>query len=168
MADGGLQIEFPLLADEPVSVYRAEIGFWIGDAALLAGQTRMVSVVAAAQSRLLKLPARAVEKLLAERPEYWRAFYQLSARNVMTAVTLLSEALSLTVRGRVCRRLLTLSNGGEEVSITQNDLAHILGVARPTLRRCLVDLVEEGGIEIQYGKVCILDRAVLEAHRDEQ
>lgn len=168
MASGSLSIEFPLVAGEPVSLYFAEVGFWIGDSALLAGLPRMVSVIAATDTRLLKLPGNAIHRLLEDRPEFWRAFYQLSARNVMTAVTLLSESLALTVRARVCRRLLSLSSPTGEARLTQADLARVLGISRPTLRRCLDELVAQRAIEIMYGKVLVLNRAILETFRDEQ
>lgn len=156
------------MADEPVSVYLAEVGFWIGDAALLAGRPRMVSVIAATDARLLKLPGNAVHKLLDERPDFWRAFYQLSTRNVMTSVTLLSEALALTVRARVCRRLLSLSSPTGAAQITQASLARFLGVSRPTLRRCLEELIAQGAIEIKYAEVLVLNRDILESYFDEQ
>nr|WP_246317598.1 cyclic nucleotide-binding domain-containing protein [Hyphomicrobium methylovorum] len=58
LADGSLEITFPLVAEEPVSVYRAEVGFWIGDAAELASVPRIVSLMAATESRLLHLEYR--------------------------------------------------------------------------------------------------------------
>lgn len=168
LAAGSLAIEFPLVADEPVSIYLAEVGFWIGDAALLARRPRMVSVIAATDTRLLKLPGNAVHKLLDERPEFWHAFYRLSTRNVMMSVTLLSEALALTVRARICRRLLSLSSSTGAAEVTQANLARILGISRPTLRRCLEELVAQGAIEIKYGKVLVLNRTILESYFDEQ
>ena len=51
LASGGLEITFPLIADEPVVVYRAEPGFWIGDNAELADTPRLVSLKAATQAR---------------------------------------------------------------------------------------------------------------------
>lgn len=168
LGEGSLQVDFPLVAGEPVSIYRAEIGFWIGDAALLAEVPRIVSVVAATESRLFFLPGAAVLKLLAKHPEYWRSFYRLSAANQAMSVTMLSETLALTVRARVCRRLLSLAKDSGEAQITQDRLASVLGVARPTLRRCLVDLAERGGIELHYGKLGVVDRAVLEQFREEQ
>lgn len=168
LASGSLRIEFPLIAEEPVAVHRAEVGFWIGDAAVLADLPRMVSLIAASETRMLHLPSGAIHKLLLARPEHWRDFYRLSAENVATAIRLLSEALALTVRARVCRRLLALSEGSSEARITQDELAAIVGVARPTLRRCLTDLADRGAIEMQYRRLRILKRAVLQGYQDEQ
>ena len=165
---GALQITFPLVADEPVVVYRAEVGFWIGDAAELTNTPRFVTLMAASESRLLHLPSWSIRVLLANSPEHWRSFYQLSASNERLAVTLLAEVLSLTVRARVCRRLLALSNGEGEASITQDDLAKLLGITRPTLRRCLDELEAHGAIKTRYRKLHVLTPEVLTSFQNEQ
>lgn len=168
LASGGLQITFPLVAEEPVVVYRAEIGFWIGDAAELANETRIVTLMASSQTRLLHLPSSSIRILLANRPDQWRCFYQLSMSNLRLAVTQLAEALSLTVRARVCRRLLSLSDKEGLATITQDELSRLVGVTRPTLRRCLIDLEAHGAVETHYRKIRVVDHSVLEAFKDEQ
>lgn len=168
LAVGGVEITFPLVAEEPVSIYRAEIGFWIGDAAELANIPRMVSLMAVTESKLLHLPSHAIQQLLSSRPEHWRAFYRLGALNSCTAIALLSEALALTVRARVSRRLLQLTERFKEAPITQDDLAKLVGVTRGTLRRCLDDLAARGAIEMRYRKLRVLDSNILVAFRDEQ
>lgn len=168
LASGGLQITFPLVGEDPVIIYRAEVGFWIGDAAELSEQTRMVTIMAAAPTRMLHLPSWSIKILLANSPEHWRSFYQLSTMNVRLAMTLLAETLSLTVRARVCRRLLDLTSDGKEAAITQDELAKLLGVTRPTLRRCLTDLYAQGAIKPHYGNVQVINRDILVTFRDEQ
>lgn len=162
LADGGLDITVPLLSEEPVPIHRAEIGFWIGDSAELSETPQLVSVTAVAPSRVLHVPGPALRRPLEEKPERWRALYRLSARNTATAVRLLSESLSLPVRARVARRLLVLAVRSRDVSITQADLARLVGVTRATLQRCLADLEAAGAVERRYGAVRVLDEALLE------
>lgn len=164
LAAGSLQMTFPLSADEPVIIYRAETGFWIGDAAELASRPLM----AASPTRLLHLSSSAIKILLANKPEQWRCFYQLSMSNLFLAVTQLAEALALTVRARVCRRLLALTDEHGHASITQDELAKLLGIARLTLRRCLIDLEARGAVETQYRKLRVVDASILRAFKDEQ
>ncbi|MEZ5557760.1 MAG: Crp/Fnr family transcriptional regulator [Pseudomonadales bacterium] len=168
LAEGSLDISFPLIAEEPVTIHRTEIGFWIGDSAELAEVPRILAVRAVLPSRLLHLPSGAIRDLLVEHPHHWREFYALSSQNATTAVALLSEALALTVRARVCRRLLMLADGSGDVSVTQEDLGRVVGAARTTLRRCLADLENRGGIELRYRRVSIVDRSVLSSFKDEQ
>jgi CRP-like cAMP-binding protein len=168
LGEGALELTFPLVAEEPVTIYRAEIGFWIGDSAEFSETPRIVSVAAAATSRVFHVPGAAMRRMLAERPEHWRALYRLSARNVEIAVRLLSEALALTVRARVARRLLTLAGRDGDVSITQADLAKLVGVTRATLQRCLSGLEAEGALERGYGTVRVRDATRLAQFSNEQ
>ena len=168
LADGGLELGFPLMADEPVTIYRAEIGFWIGDSAELSRKPRMISMHAAGPTRLLHIPSQDVRTILAKYPQYWRSFYELSARNVNMAMTLLAESLALTVRARVCRRLLALTKQDANVEITQDNLAKLVGVTRATLRRCIAELAAEGGLETGYRALRVANAAVLARYRDEQ
>lgn len=168
LRSGSVEIEFPLLAEAPVSLLRTTEGFWIGDAALLSETNRIVSIVAVKECTFVYLPGTAVKKLLAEEPQHWRSFYDLSARNTFTAVTLLAESLSLTVRARVCRVLLGLSENRVEAQITQDSLAKMLGIARPTLQRCLTDLTALGAIESGYRKIKITRKDILKKFEDEQ
>jgi len=168
LGSGSLHITFPLIAEEPVIIHRGEVGFWIGDNAELAAVPRLVSVEAATDCRLFHIPSRAVQALLREHPLHWRSFYALSALNVAVAVTQLSEALALSVRARVCRRLLEISTNSADVGVTQDELAKLIGVTRGTMRRCLDELTAMGAIEWRYRHLHIANRQILEQHRDEQ
>jgi len=168
LAEGALEITFPLVADEPVTIYRAEPGFWIGDAAQLSRRQRMIGIAAATPVRILRVSGAELERLLVECPRFWPCFYDLSSRNVETALTLLSECLALTVKARVCRRLLTLAERDRDVQITQDDLAKLVGVARATVRRAIAELAADGGVETGYRSLRVKDLAVLRRHKDEQ
>jgi CRP-like cAMP-binding protein len=168
LAAGGLEVTFPLLAEEPVVLYQAQVGFWIGDNAELSETPRTISLMASTKCRMLHLPHAAIRTFLAEQPHHWRSFYRLSTINVNLAVGLLAEALSLSVRARLCRRLLQLTESSTETEVTQDDLAKMLGVARSTLRPWFNELAALGAIKLGYRKLGILDRAVLSKYKDEQ
>ncbi len=168
LAEGSLQVTFPLVAKEPVTIHRAEVGFWIGDNAEFTGRPRLISLIAGTKCRLLHLSSSAIAAHLNEVHDHWRCFYTLSADNTATAIMLLSEVLSLTVRARVCRRLLKLAGSRQEVEITQDELAELLGVTRATSRRCLTDLAEQGAVELHYRKLRLINADVLRSYEDEQ
>lgn len=168
LAEGALDVTFPLVAEEPVTLHRAEVGFWIGDSALLAQEPRAVSVHAAAPSRVFYIAGESVRAMLAERPEHWRAFYLLSHRNTVTAINLLAEVLALTVTARVARRLLRLAGPDGVVVATQEDMAKLIGVARATLQRAFEELAKTGAIATGYRSVTITDRAALARYVNQQ
>ena len=67
------------------------------------------------------------------------------------------------VEQRLCEYLYRLSVDTAEVPKTQSDLAAILGCARQTLNRELGGLRERNIIELQKGKIVVLDRDALRA-----
>ncbi len=162
LAEGSLDITFPLVIDEPVSLHRAESGFWLGDLALLAGAPRLVSVRVRRRARILSVPASRMIAHLQAHPEHWRCFYALTYRNMAMALSLLSEALVLTPTARVARRLLLLADADGTVTLTQEELAGLVGVTRATVRRALQLMIEEGAVTTGYGALRIADRAAVQ------
>ena len=157
LASGALELTFPLIGDEPISVYRAEVGFWIGDSAELSDEPRLISLFAASDCRMLHIPGKAIGSRLASRPLDWQYYYRLSHINVKTAITLLAESLALSVRARVCRRLLKLTKSDAETRITHEQLAKFLGLTRTTVSEELRRLSARGAIDTGYGRIRVLD-----------
>ena len=162
LAAGALDVTLSLTDAGPVAVHRGEVGFWIGDLALLAEGERLVSVRARRRSRVYVVPGRAVRALLQAQPEHWPRFYALTHRNTRTALHLLAEALTLSPDERVCRRLLQLVEPDGTVAVTQAELAELLGVTRATVRRALKRLAAEGAVATGYGRLRVCDRRRLE------
>lgn len=98
LGSGAFDITFPLQGEEAVTIHRAEPGFWIGEAALMAGATRLVGLSAALESRVFHIPLGALRDLLRHEPGAWRNLYEQSFDNLSVALTLLAESLSLRAR----------------------------------------------------------------------
>ena len=158
---GALEVLLPIGGDELVTIHRAEAGFWIGDSAVLARTPRVISVVAATPSHIFRIPMGAIERLLAEEPEYWRSFYELAQLNGTRAIAVLAELLSRSPEARLASMLLRLTGVDGEAQVTQADLARLLGVTRSSLQRALGYLVGEAIVSTGYGLVRVADRAAL-------
>lgn len=167
LAHGGIEIQFAPVGAEPVTLHRAEPGFWIGESALLSHAPRIVSLFAASECRVFRVPAADLRQLVADQPRHWKAFYELTHTNTLLALTLLAEALSLTPRARLARLLLRMSGEQAEVHANQEDLGRLLGMTRSSLRRSLNVLVAERTIATGYGRITILDRHRLTTLCDE-
>lgn len=105
LGEGMLDVGIPISEDQEVVVHRALPGFWVGDSALLATSLRTISLYAAADCRLFKLPAAAVHRSLKEYPEDWMCFYRLSHINVTLSLRTLAEIISLPPRVRFRTRI---------------------------------------------------------------
>lgn len=157
LGEGAVEVTLPLVGEEPVTLHRAELGFWIGEAAVLARAPRVITIEAATRSRLFRIPGAALRTLLDRQPEYWSGFCTLSLQNASTAVLALAEALSLTPRARLARMLLRLAGDNDRVDASQADLARLIGMNRSSLRRAIGSLEEIGAVRPQYAEITVLD-----------
>ena len=81
LGQGALEVLVPVSDEEQITIHRAEPGFWVGDSGVLARATQVMSVVAVTPSRVFCIRASSVWRLLSERPEFWRCFYELAHLN---------------------------------------------------------------------------------------
>jgi CRP/FNR family transcriptional regulator, cyclic AMP receptor protein len=162
LADGILEITFPLAGDESVVIHRAEPGFWTGETSVLEGKARHVSIAAATDSRVFAVAASSIRRALEVEPRHWRSLLDLSLTSSLMATTLLAEALTLSPRARVARILLRLARPDGSVPGSQDDFARLLGMTRSSVRRALAGLIEPGAVESGYGVLSVRDRGHLE------
>lgn len=167
LGEGLLDVSIPITGDEQVTIYRARPGFWIGDSALLAETTRSITVSAATDARVFRIPVGAVRRSLAEHPEDWKCFFRLNHANATLAVRILAEVLTLTPRARFARMLLRLATPDGSVRATQDDLGRMAGMSRAAFRRAFRALIESGAVRTEYGGLRIIDRAALEDAAEE-
>lgn len=162
LGEGLLDVSIAIGGDEEVTIYRARPGFWIGDSALLAETNRGVTVSAATECRVFRIPISALRRILAENPDDWPCFFRLSHRNTMLALRVLAETLSLPPRIRFARMLLRLESDDGTVRVTQEELGRMAGMSRAAFRRAFSTLIEVGAVRTDYGILRIVDHAALE------
>lgn len=162
LGEGMLDVAIPVSEDQEAVAHRGMPGFWVGDSALLAGSRRTISVYAAADSRVFKLPAKAVHRSLGEFAEDWKCFYRLSHLNTTLSLRTLAEIISLPPRVRFARALLRLTTTDGAVRLTQEELGRMVGMSRAAFRRSFAALIEQGIVDVEYGGIRIRDRTALE------
>ena len=162
LGDGLLDISLPVDNDVEVTLHRAPPGFWIGDGALLSGVPRLLTVTAATDCQLFRIPHASLQRTLAENPGDWRYFHHLATLNAVLATQALAETLVLPVRPKFARVLLRLAGPDGTILATQEELGRMAGMSRPAFRRALRSLIASGAIETGRGVVRVHDRAALE------
>lgn len=168
LGEGLLDVAIPISDEEEVTVHRAPPGFWIGDGALLSSMPREVSVEAAMDCRVFRVPIAAVQRILSAHPEYWMYFHRLSSRNVTLAVRVLGEMIALPPKARFARLLLRIASPDGSVRVTQEELGRMAGMSRVAFRRAFASLIESGAVETGYGGIRIRDTAALEREANAQ
>lgn len=164
---GAMDIEYQPRDLEQSIVIRAHPGSWMGQDAVIPGSKRPVSLRTPMESRIFFVSRQKLGALLADRPEFWPAFYALAVRHALEATEFLCEALSLLPMTRLARLLLRLSENTVEVVISQEDIGVMLGLSRSSLRRAIRSLTEAGAISTGYGRIDIRDRCQLQQFKSD-
>ena len=162
LGEGLLDVAIPVDPEREVVIHRATAGFWIGESALLANSVRTLTLSGASEGQLFKLPAAAVYRNLEEHPEDWMCFYRLSHLNANRGIQALAEVISLPPRARFARALLRLTSPAGAVHVTQEELGRMVGMSRAAFRRAFAALIEQGIVDVEYGRILICDAAALE------
>ena len=148
-----------------------EPGNWIGEVALLDNTLRRAHTATALEdSELAAVSAGGFEALLDDRV-FARAIAKLVAARLRMAYEALAGQALQSTRERAARRLVMLSHGDItqaasgrlNIATSQDNLAMMLGVSRPTLSKELQALARDGAISLRYGRIEILDMQRLRA-----
>lgn len=139
-----------------------------GELALVRRQhRRTASVIALEKAETLVLNGTTFHELCRKHPTIEQLVVTLLAERVDQLSQRLLEALYVGVDRRVYRRLTELvqiyGNGepGTVIPLTQDDLAGLVGASRPTVNQVLQKASASGSVEVQRGRIVILDPPAL-------
>ncbi len=147
-----------------------EPGFWFGELALLAAQKTAVSVTATAPTRALLLTKAGFDRIVEDDPRNYRWFALLLAERYAAVLRGLADAYRLAPLDRLRARLaeeIALHRSARPVagavllSLSQTDLAGMIGVSRQTLNKLLHGLQREGLVDVGYRHIRVLEPARL-------
>jgi len=149
--------------EEEVLLHVGDPGIWVGEYPLLSGLRSNGSVVASVPSRTLFLPAREFEAIVDEEPRHLRHFSRLLAYRWGVAFRFLAESHGLTPEGWLLSRLngiIDIQRSVESseprpdtISISQSQLANMIGLSRQTLSVLLARLAKRGLIDIGFRSI---------------
>lgn len=138
-------------------------GMWFGEYPLLSGEAAIGSVLAAAPTRTLFLPERGFEAIIEEEPRHLRHFARLLASRFGVAFRYLAESHGLAPEDWLLSRLRGLvetqhsgSIAGaplDTISISQSQLASMVGLSRQTMNTLLARLARRGSIEVGFQSI---------------
>ncbi len=150
-----------------------EAGNWFGQTSLTSRQPRPRDVVAIEKSTVFVLRAAAFEELMQNR-EFLRAIAELQSIHMNWLYRIIEDATLHSTRARIARRLLLVASGDvtlsplcrQDVSLSQDTLAMMLGITRQTLSVELKAMAEKGAITLGYGRIEIISKEILESLQD--
>ena len=126
------------------------------------GAARSTSVVALEPGETLAVSRTDFDRLRRDYPAVNDVLVRLLARRLRRQSELLVEALFVGAEARVLRRLVELARlYGDEIPLTQEDIAGLAGTSRATVNRVLRAEAKRGTVELRRGRTHVLDPAAL-------
>lgn len=145
------------------NIYNANDFF--GFEPILEGDNYHESAVAMQDSEIINIPKYDFLTLLQTNPDVSKGFISLLSKKVAEKEKQLLNLAYNSVRQRTAEALLKvreLKDSKENIQISRDDLAKIVGTASESVIRVLSDFKDEGLIEIDGGKIKITQPAKLE------
>ena len=132
---------------------------------ILEGTTYQESAIAMQDSEIISIPKYDFTMLLQSHPDVSTGFISLLCKKVAEKEKQLLHLAYNSVRQRTAEALLKvrdLKDAKENIQISRDDLAKIVGTAPESVIRVLSDFKDEGLIEIDAGKIKIVHLEKLE------
>jgi CRP-like cAMP-binding protein len=145
------------------SIYNANDFF--GFEPILEGTNYNETAVAMHDSEIISIPKHDFTTLLQTHPDVSRGFIALLCKKVADKEKQLLNLAYNSVRQRTAENLLKvkeLKDKNDNIQISRDDLAKMVGTAPESVIRVLSDFKDEGLIEIEGGKIKIIQPAKLE------
>jgi DNA-binding response OmpR family regulator len=146
-----------------INLYSANDFF--GFEAILENENYKESAVAMQDSELIAIPRHDFMLMIQTHPDVSKSFINLLCKKVAEREAQLLNLAYNSVRQRTAEALLkseTLKDAKSVIAISRDDLAKMVGTASESVIRVLSDFKDEGLIEIETGKIRIVERAKLE------
>ncbi len=170
---GALRVSVVAANGREAVIAMLEAGHWFGEVSLLVGQERVYDTYAVEATDMAVVSAHDFHHLIATRPEVHMAFTKLVCQRLRQALVWIDDAILMPLPVRLAHRLLTLDARVDSakpttpaapsgLGVSQEDLAFMLGVSRQSVNRQLKLWEEQGALRVDYRRIVLLDRALLE------
>lgn len=122
-----------------------------------------VSAISTTDSVAVIIPKENVYKLMSKYDEFMKAYLEY----ISSKVSFLTERLRLSslrsIRAKVAYYVIKESKGEQEfnLKVSKEDLSRLFGVSRPALVTVMMQMAEEGLIDVDRRKIGINDRGAL-------
>lgn len=137
-------------------------GEFFGEIALLDGKGRTGTATAREDSELLFLSRAVFLPFLRQQPEAAIRIIALLCERLRRTTDLVEDSAFLDTARRLAKRLVVLGSAGHEISLSQAELAQMLGVSREIVSRQLSVWREAGIVELGRGRITVRDSGALD------
>jgi CRP/FNR family transcriptional regulator, cyclic AMP receptor protein len=164
ITSGTVKVSVPDEQGREVVVALERGGDVFGELALFDEGPRSATVTALTETHALSLARQEFIATLERNPDAMRRMLSLLVKTVRHSTGHVEDLVFLDLPGRVAKCLLDLADasGGDQVDLTQEDLAGFVGATRVSVNRVLADLEKRDAIKIGRRHIKLKDRATLQ------
>ena len=166
LIEGNARVSLLTANGHEIVLAYAEPGAVLGEIAVLDGGERTASVFATTEGSAFQLSRNALRSFLRDHPDFaWSIMEQIARRLRIANQTIESDrAYASGPRlARFLRRLIKHNlKGNIRLELNQTELGNFAGMSREHINRQLKSWEGSGIVSLEYGKVRILDFALLE------
>jgi len=139
-------------------------GHWFGEVSLLVGQERVYDTFATEPTEMAVVSAPDFHRLVASSFDIHMAFTRLIGLRLRQALRWIDDAILSPLPVRLAQRILALAQqgAGEPLTVSQEDLAMMLGVSRQSVNRQLKLWEDAGLLRLEYKRIVLCAPGALE------
>jgi len=161
---------FGLDGQEMLQTYY-EPGNWFGEVSVLDDKARMHDAVAVGNTKLQLLPKTRFLIMLEEHPELYPYIVKMLCRKIRIVLDVYHDTVFVPLHARLAKRLLELAkiygkNNSDgcliDFPLPQDELCLMVHGSRQRVNKILNGWKNKGWIQIDYGKITIIDMSSLE------
>jgi CRP-like cAMP-binding protein len=163
---GTVRISLPTWKDRQLILADLPAGEFFGEMALLDGKPRSASAAALTKCELLVLERRDFLTFLEHSPTACLNLMRLLCERIRYSDERMSELAFFSLPARLARTLLRYpaqGHGPPKLSLSQQELAEMVGVTRENVNRCLREWQRRGVLQLKNRWIIILKPAALHA-----
>ena len=165
IASGSIRIFASDLGGNEIFLNILGPGDTFGEIALVDGLPRTASALVVEKSTLVVIPRHRFLAYLESHPDLAIHLMKLMCERLRWVSDLVEESMFLTGPARLAKRLVSLaeihgrpgSDGDIEVSMSQSELSHFLGISRQIVNQYLNTWSDEGLVSLRRGHIAIRD-----------
>lgn len=144
-----------------------EAGHWFGEVSVFSEAPRLHHAVATVDSEILVLPAVDFHDIVDQNPAYLLEFLRLVSSRYKAALQRVDATILFPLPVRLARQLVAdigaqiIVSSDCVLKLSQENLGQMLGVARQSVNRQLREWEEQGILRLEYGRIVIINKAML-------
>lgn len=147
-----------------------EAGHWFGEVSVFSNAPRLHNAVAVMDSELHVLSAGDFHTIVDDNPKFLLEFVRLVCNRYKAAMQRVDAIILFPFPIRLAQRLMADIDaqlnmpglrGAPVLKLSQESLAHMLGVSRQSVNRQLREWETQGLLKLEYGRIVIVDETML-------